>query len=282
MTTVDLTNCPVVIGNADTIIAAMQTILHNQHVCIAYHNDSHSPGASVLVDYVLEDIELEIAESPSGQTYMLLYFLSADGTSYQLDVDFDVSPFSSMLSIEPGLIRITDYRRGRSEHEPDPCPCGWTTLSWIPEKAPTQTLAELITSARRREAQRDNVRELDLSSHAHFRAYCLETFGSQILDGSIWTVNLVPSPWYPNEVALELALVEDGLQFILHYAWHGSDMPCWHLQLLHNEEANIGLFYATCPLVMRDRLVLAIDELRTGAGPWPRVAGWSDEVARPR
>lgn len=54
MTTITDIRLPIVIENADSIIAVLHTTLSNQHVCIFYHNDSNSPNTSVLTEYTLE------------------------------------------------------------------------------------------------------------------------------------------------------------------------------------------------------------------------------------
>lgn len=146
----------------------------------------------------------------------------------------------------------------------------------------TTSLDALIAAARERTTDRETIASLDLSYHESFCAYAVHVFGEQLLTTTAWAATLVPNPWYPRAWSLQLNLA-DGGSILLSYAWHGPDLPCWTVDRLPDPQPgeDVGLFHAACPVVMFDRLVLAIASLRAAAGPIPRPPGWSDEDIRP-
>lgn len=144
------------------------------------------------------------------------------------------------------------------------------------------TLDTLIDAARERAVHRQTIAALDLSDHESFCAYASHVFGVQLLTTPAWAATLVPNPWYPRMWSLQLTLVDESA-FLLSYAWHGPDLPCWTVDRLPDPQLgeDVGLFHAACPEVMFDRLVLAIATLRTATDPIPWPPGWSDEDSRP-
>ena len=134
----------------------------------------------------------------------------------------------------------------------------------------------LILQARQQEAARQHIATLDLTTPLDFGAYCRHVFGPRVFTTTTWQATVVPNPWYSTDWSLELALQTNPPEvYLLNYAWHGPDVPCWEL-------LPAGL------LIMVDHLLLALDEIRP-RGPWPRTAdwhtgpfGWSENAARPR